>query len=331
MKMKQLIATLAVSAPLLAACLGPQSTLDTDYAIENGGAYRAEIAGNKEDENVNTSTADVVPEVEETEDDQSTEESKTETTNKSNVKIISTLHMEAESINFDEDIENLESEIHELEGYIRSHEIITNDSNGVYKEASISIRVPKDYVNELSDFIKETFSITSEQSQAIDITEDYHDTESRIENLSSQEEQLRELYENADSVEDMLLINDKLSEVTREKEDMTKRIMRMNERSSYSTIELNIIEVKDFTISEYVNESTGQRISNAFNQSITKTKNAVAAVLVFIANSFSYIVLGLLVILLYNKFLKKYIIQLSDEDKNNESEENNNDEDDIDR
>ena len=308
MKMKRLIATLAVSAPLLTACHSSQSTLDTDYAIENGGAYRAKIAG--DNENVNTSIADVVPAGEET-----------ETSNKSDVKIIYTLHMEAESINFDEDIENLESEIHELEGYIRSHEIVTNDRNGVYKEASISIRVPKDYVNELSDFIKETFSITSEQSQAIDITEDYYDTESRIENLSSQEEQLRELYENADSIEDMLLINGKLSEVTREKEEMTKKIMRMNERSSYSTIELNIIEVKDFAIPESINESIGQRISNAFNQSITNTKNAFAEALVFIANSFQYIVLGLLLKPLYNKFLKKHIIKFTDKDNNDESED----------
>lgn len=319
MKMKQLIATLALSVPLLTACSSTQSTLDTDHAIENGGAYRAEISVNNE--NVNTGTTDVVPAGEGTEDNKSTEESKPETSNKSDVKIIYTLHMEAESINFDEDIENLESEIHELEGYIRSHEIITNDRNGVYKEASISIRVPKDYVNKLSDFIKETFSITSEQSQAIDITEDYYDTESRIENLSSQEEQLRELYENANSIEDMLLINGKLSEVTREKEEMTKKIMRMDERSSYSTIELNIIEVKDFTISESVNESIGQRISNAFNQSITKTKNAAAAALVFIANSFQYIVLGLLLIPLYNKFLKKHIIKFTDKDNNDESED----------
>lgn len=307
MNMKQIIATLAVSVPLLTACSSPHSTLDTDHAIENGGAYRAEIAGNNE--NVNTSTEDVVQTGEET-----------ETSNKSDVKIIYTLHMEAESINFDEDIENLESEIHKLEGYISSHEIVTNDINGVYKEASISIRVPKDYVNELSDFIKETFSITSEQSQAIDITENYYDTESRIENLSSQEEQLRELYENADSIEDMLLINGKLSEVTREKEEMTKKIMRMNERSSYSTIDLNIIEVKDFAIPESINESIGQRISNAFNQSITKTKNASAAALVFIASSFQYIVLGLLLILLYNKFLKKYIIKFTDEDNNDDTD-----------
>lgn len=316
MKMKQLIAALALSVPLLTACSSTQSTLDTDDAIENGGAYRAEIAGDNE-----TSAEDVVLAGEGTEDNKSTEESKTEISNKSDVKIISTLHMEAESINFDEDVENLESEIHGLEGYIRSHEIVTNDINGIYKEASISIRVPKDYVNELSDFIKETFSITSEQSQAIDITEDYYDTESRIENLSSQEEQLGELYENANSIEDMLLINGKLSEVTREKEEMTKKIMRMNERSSYSTIELNIIEVKDFTISESVNESIGQRISNAFNQSITKTKNASAAALVFIANSFQYIVLGLLLIPLYNKFLKKHIIKFTDKDNNDESED----------
>lgn len=307
MKIKRLIATLAVSAPLLTACHSSQSTLDADYAIENGGAYRTEIAGNNE--NVNTSTADVVQVGEET-----------ETSNKSDVKIIYTLHMAAESINFDEDIENLESEIHKLEGYISSHEIVTNDINGVYKEASISIRVPKDYVNELSHFIKETFSITSEQSQAIDITEDYYDTESRIENLSSQEEQLRELYENAVSIEDMLLINGKLSEVTREKEEMTKKIMRMNERSSYSTIDLNIIEVKDFAIPESINESIGQRISNAFNQSITTTKNASAEALVFIASSFQYIVLGLLLILLYNKFLKKYIIKFTDKDNNDESD-----------
>lgn len=306
MNKTKLLLSFLMLAPLLTACLSPQSLLDNDYAIENGGAYRVNIEEKEKDEqNSKEVEKEHAEKVEDRKD-----------TRTINVKIVSTLHMEAETVNFDKDFENLENEIHKLQGYIRSHEIIINDKNEMNKEAIVSIRVPKENIHTLSQFIKNTFSIMSEQSQAVDITEDYKDKETRIENLTRQENKLRELYDNTSNIEDILLINDKLFSTTNEKEELIKKLTRIDERSGYSTIELNILEVSELSIPESTQDSTSSKLFQAFSSSMRKISEALIASLVFLVSFLHYILLGGILVILYNKFLKKYVIEMKEnEDK----------------
>lgn len=73
----------------------------------------------------------------------------------------------------------------------------------------ILIRVPQDKANSLIDFIKGNSQIIAESSQSLDVTTQYYDTETRIKNLESQEEQLRELYKRTEKIEEIIIINDK--------------------------------------------------------------------------------------------------------------------------
>ena len=208
---------------------------------------------------------------------------------------------EAESKDLSNDVSAIEDKVHELNGYIGSHNIDTANN---LKRANMSIRIPKENHADIVDFISTTLSITAESSESTDVTENYYDTESRVQNLSSQEEKLRDLYDKAESVEDMLLIDERLATVTSEKEELTKKLIRLEERSSYATIELNINEVKDFTITEAVNESTSERINNALSQSVISLKNIIVSALVFIANYLIYIIAGVIGLSFYIKHLR---------------------------
>lgn len=289
---KYKIAILGLTTVILTACAPltkDLSTLEID-GNEGAGAYRTEIpmVGSAIEDSVNQGA----------QEENSVVSPKTSTKQS---KIVSVLNLESESKDLSNDVSAIEDKVHELNGYIGSHNIDTANN---LKRASMSIRIPKESHADIADFISKTLSITAESSESIDVTENYYDTESRVQNLSSQEEKLRDLYNKAESVEDMLLIDERLATVTSEKEELTKKLIRLEERSSYATIELNINEVKDFTMTEAVNESTSERINNALSQSVISLKNGIVSALVFIANYFIYIVAGIIGLSFYMKNLR---------------------------
>ena len=287
---KYKIVILGLTTVILTACSSLTTDLTTFEIDGNEGAYRTEIPA------VESAIEDSV--------NQGAQEENSVVSPKTSIKqskIVSVLNLEAESKDLSSDVSAIEDKVHELNGYIGSHNIDTANN---LKRANMSIRIPKENHADIADFISKTLSITAESSESIDVTESYYDTESRVQNLSSQEEKLRDLYDKAESVEDMLLIDERLATVTSEKEELTKKLIRLEERSSYATIELNINEVKDFTMTEAVNESTSERINNALSQSVISLKNSLVSALVFIANYFIYIVAGVIGFSLYTKHLR---------------------------
>ena len=287
---KYKIAILGLTTVILTACSSLTTDLSTFEIDGNEGAYRTDIPA------VESAIVDSV--------NQGSQEENSAVSPKTSIKqskIVSVLNLEAESKDLSSDVSAIEDKVHELNGYIGSHNIDTANN---LKNANMSIRIPKENHADIVDFISKALSITAESSESTDVTENYYDTESRVQNLSSQEEKLRDLYDKAESVEDMLLIDERLATVTSEKEELTKKLIRLEERSSYATIELNINEVKDFTITEAVNESTSERINNALSQSVINLKNSLVSALVFIANYFIYIIAGVIGLLLYIRHLR---------------------------
>ena len=287
---KYKIAMLGLTTVILTACSSLTTDLSTFEIDGNKGAYRTDIPA------VESAIEDSV--------NQGAQEENSVVSPKASIKqskIVSVLNLEAESKDLSNDVSAIEDKVHELNGYIGSHNIDTANN---LKRANMSIRIPKENHADIVDFISTTLSITAESSESTDVTENYYDTESRVQNLSSQEEKLRDLYDKAESVEDMLLIDERLATVTSEKEELTKKLIRLEERSSYATIELNINEVKDFTITEAVNESTSERINNALSQSVISLKNIIVSALVFIANYFIYIIAGVIGLSFYIKHLR---------------------------
>ena len=295
---------------LLSGCANNIEKASYDYTVENGGGYRSEFQNE---------VGPVAP------SDNSQIGTPDNLENKEEQKIISMLKLNVESKEFDNDIENLENKIHSLNGYISSHNVEKTEEGS--RRGNILIRVPQDKANSLIDFIKGNFQIVTESSQSVDVTTHYYDTEARIKNLESQEEQLRELYKRTEKIEEIIIINDKLNEVVEEKERLVKSFIRMKDRVSYSTVDITIREVSEFTIIDSIDDTTMEKITKALSNSWVNFKSGIVAVLVFIASRAPVIISGIILLFTYKKYLIKYVKNITsdtdtkiDEEKDDDKE-----------
>lgn len=284
---------------LLAGCTITPPESDVEDTIENGGAYKQEVS---------SSVKKIEDEAEVSEENESAnEETKQyESSEKDDtLKILSTHKFKAESVNFNEDLNSIIDFTHEMGGYVSSNRIHNENAEGrQLMKSEITLRVPKDKVNELIDKINETVVIVAETLTSVDVTDKYYDIESRIKNLESREERLRELYNNSNNVEEIIKIDDKLFEVTEEKEKMIQEQMKMKDKIAFSRIDLELDEVSKFSIRGKEELTAGQQIANSFASVSSMVKKGFVVLVTVIINVLPFALLIIGVYIGYRKILK---------------------------
>ncbi len=164
-------------------------------------------------------------------------------------KIIYTSDITIETENFMDSINAIEEKVAEVKGYIQNSSIHGRGfDEGDPRYGYYLIRVPK----ESFDYVKKTAenwgSVINKSTNSSDVSEQYFDTESRIETLEIQQERLLALLEKADKMEDILTIERELQNVRYQLESYTSSIRRLDSQIEYSTISVNVYEVKDVTV-----------------------------------------------------------------------------------
>ena len=79
------------------------------------------------------------------------------------------------------------------------------------------------------------------------ITSQYYDTQARLEAYRAQEESLLEMMRKAETVSDLLEIQEQLTEVRYRIESMQSTLTNWDRQVSYSTISLTVQEVQEYT------------------------------------------------------------------------------------
>lgn len=231
-----------------------------------------------------------------------------ETKNGSDIKeqkIISILSLDVESKHIEKDLDDIETKVDSLGGYISSHKVETPEGRSSKRKAELSIRIPSDKSINFKKYLKDKLFIVKEISSSIDVTETYYDIEANIKNLESQEAQLMELYKKADDIESILSINDKVNEVIRNKDALMREKLNIISKTEYSTFNLNIEEVSEYKTIHSLDDSSMEKIKKAITNSAMNAKNAVMSILLFLINSFPLVIVAFIGLYLYSKLFKK--------------------------
>jgi len=175
--------------------------------------------------------------------------SKTETVTPENQKLIRTLYVDAETENMDDLLPKVEARIAELGGYVEAREITNSslyDQNGK-SYASLTIRIPAENVDAFVDHVADASNITSNRETTDDVTLQYVAVESRITALQTEEARLLELMAKAETMNDLLQIESRLTEVRTELEQVTSQLRVYDNLVNYGTIHLTLSEVEKYT------------------------------------------------------------------------------------
>ncbi|MGM0591231.1 MAG: DUF4349 domain-containing protein [Halobacteriota archaeon] len=157
--------------------------------------------------------------------------------------IIRTGHVWLEVEDFDRSQANVTATVEGYGGYVSDTREERNQVNeGTYVDGQLVLRVPKDNFSALLSDIKAEGTVHSVSTNTEDVTDQLVDIEARLTNLYSQREKLRELYDEADDTEDVLAVQERLSEVQTEIERLEARQQSLEQRVAYSTITVDLSE-----------------------------------------------------------------------------------------
>ena len=106
--------------------------------------------------------------------------------------------------------------------------------------------------------------VTSTREETENVTLQYVSTKSRVEALETEQKRLLELLEEAGSMEDLLTIESRLTDVRWELENYASQLRVLDNQVDYSTVYLNINEVdKPKAVTE---RTVWQKIGDGFSE-----------------------------------------------------------------
>ena len=220
-------------------------------------------------------------------------------------KIIKTANMSAETKNFDEFLSIVEGYLSEKGGYIENKEM-NNNTDFAGRKCYLTIRIPETELDGLMKKIGENATVTYENIRANDVTDSYNDNERQIKVLETEQERLLELLKKAESLDDILEIESRLTQIRYELSSYEQQIEEYDDSVSYSTLSLNVSEVERETVAK--DDSFFTKVSEGFMTSISDIGHGFTDIAVGFLSITPYLVL-IAIILLVAYFVIKAIIK----------------------
>lgn len=110
-----------------------------------------------------------------------------------------------------------------------------------YKYATVTIAVPvTQFERALNRLRNLAVQVIDENASGDDVTDQYVDLQSQLANLEATRERIKSFLDQAQNVDEALRINQQLSEIERQIEEIKGRINYLDDRSAFSTITINI-------------------------------------------------------------------------------------------
>lgn len=202
-------------------------------------------------------------------------------------KIIYTASADIETTEFEKSIETVHALLETYQGFIESSSVTGSNLQDSYygytslRSAWYTLRFPRENYAAVTGALSSIGNVTYLTNDATNITTQYTDTESRLAAYETEEERLLEILSQAETVEDMISVESRLSEIRYEKEYLTSQLTNWDNQVSYSTISLNIQEVKILTPTPVEELTYWQEVLQALKGTISFMYSAAKGLLKF--------------------------------------------------
>ena len=162
-------------------------------------------------------------------------------------KLIKNVNLSVETETFEELLATITEKTESFSGYIE--ESYTYNGSNYYgrgtRNASMTVRIPAQQLDAFLSSVSEVSNVISRNDSVSDVTLQYVDMESHKKALTAEQDRLLELLEQAESVEDIITIESRLSDVRYQIESMESQLRTLQNQVSYSTVYLDIQEVEN--------------------------------------------------------------------------------------
>lgn len=220
-------------------------------------------------------------------------------------KLIRTVSMDVETKEYDQLLSTLESRVQSVGGYIENLDSYNGSSYSGYRSsrhANLTIRIPKAEMDGFLELVSDVGNVTRRSDSVEDVTLTYVDLESHRNALRTEQDRLLELLEQAENLEDILTIEDRLANIRYQLESMESRLRTMDNQVDYSTLYLNVSEVQELT--PVTEQTVWERVKEGFGDSVENIKDGAVEIAVWFMVNSPYLILLFAVVVLFIVIIK---------------------------
>lgn len=207
-------------------------------------------------------------------------------------KLIRTVNLDVETKEFDQMLASIEEQVENLGGYIES----MNTYNGSRynrpesgRTSNLTARIPKQQLSGFVNAVSEAGNVISRSENVQDVTLSYVDLESRKKALLTEQDRLQAILERAETLEDIITLEDRLSTVRYQLESMEAQLRTYDNKVDFSTVNLTIKEVKELTPVEEEEETVWERVAEGFMDSLTNVRDGLVDFFVWFVSAVPYL------------------------------------------
>ena len=206
-------------------------------------------------------------------------------------KIIYSANVQVESTDFDQSLARLNEMVEEYGGWVESSSLngsnYADQSRGAVsrRSANYTLRIPSDRFQELMGSLSDLGNVPYSHIYTENVTAQYYDVQARLTAYSAQEQRLLEMMELAESVEDIILLEDRLTEVRYSIESLQTSLLNWDRQVSFSSVYLDLNEVQVYSPEPQVQPSYGQRLATALKSGLRNFGDFFKELLIWLAGA----------------------------------------------
>ena len=203
-----------------------------------------------------------------------------------NRKLIRRVYLSLETEEYDVLLTEISGRLAACGGYMEQLSADTRyTSNSRY--ATMTVRVPADRLDAFVSAVSDVSNVVQRSEETDDVTLAYVDTESRRDALRVEQERLMALLEKAESLTDILEIENRLTEVRYQLETLESQLRTYDNLVDYATVTLSISEVRQLTPTE--EKGFWEKIGDGFIDSVRNVWSGLKRVVHLLIVSIPYL------------------------------------------
>ena len=212
-----------------------------------------------------------------------------------NTKVIYSADITLETKEFDSAEQAISRIVESLGGWFENRSVYQGYGA---RNLRCTVRVPAKSFTAFLDQAGQAAHVTSRDEYAEDVSEAYYDSESRLVTQQTKLERLHHLLSQAEAMEDIISLENAISETELEIERLTGSLRKYDSLVGYSTITLRLEEVYKLSTDEEVAVTFGQRLGSAFSLGLPRGISGLEEFCIALArNWFNLLILAVIVVI----------------------------------
>ncbi|HEX3078295.1 MAG TPA: DUF4349 domain-containing protein [Lachnospiraceae bacterium] len=254
MRKRKILYLVALMCLLFTACSSKMDSKKEGYSSESTQDYATDELTDSSNAAQDYDSGEGITEIGDSTgslESESTEKADTATTTnlpsaQENRKLIKRVDLSLETQDFYTVVDNIQDKMISIGGYAESLEMY-GLKNSETKSCYLVARIPSTQLDYFVELVGDTGNVVSKSMSSQDVTLEYVDMESHVKTLKVERDRLLELITKAESLDDIIILENRLTEIRYELENYESRIKTYDNLVDYSTVSISIQEVERMT------------------------------------------------------------------------------------